>query len=189
MDRDDTGDPDAPPSAEEVAAAEALRMALAPDAPPTGSGVPTPAHDRDARAAADFARAVSLAHSPRPIADAEHRLVLAQAIARGEARRAESRGRRRRNGAVVGFAGALALAAAVALFLRSAPPSAPPLAAAAAIAAPRVSFEPLIPVRSTQPLFREPFARTGGESARIDRIATARARDLRDNRFAAWRVK
>ena len=43
--------------------------------------------------------------------------------------------------------------------------------------------------RSTQELFPERFAPTGGESARIDRIAMARAADLRDNEFAKWGVR
>ncbi len=49
----------------------------------------------------------------------------------------------------------------------------------------------LIPTRSTQSLFdpAKPFARIGGESARLDRIARARAADLRANRFAAWGVR
>ncbi|HEY4116974.1 MAG TPA: hypothetical protein VGM56_03925, partial [Byssovorax sp.] len=47
-----------------------------------------------------------------------------------------------------------------------------------------------IPTRSTDELFgAQPFPRTGGESQRIDRIATARASDLRQNRFAAWGVR
>jgi hypothetical protein len=45
--------------------------------------------------------------------------------------------------------------------------------------------------RSTTDLFdaTTPFPRTGGESARVDRIATARASDLRANRFASWGVR
>jgi hypothetical protein len=43
--------------------------------------------------------------------------------------------------------------------------------------------------RSTQPLFREPFAERGAGSRRIDRIASARASDLRDNRYARWSVQ
>ncbi len=43
--------------------------------------------------------------------------------------------------------------------------------------------------RSTQPLFHEPFAARGGASARVDRIASARAEDLRENRFAQWEVQ
>ena len=45
--------------------------------------------------------------------------------------------------------------------------------------------------RSADALFdaTTPFPRHGEESARIDRIASARAADLRQNRFAAWGVK
>jgi hypothetical protein len=48
-----------------------------------------------------------------------------------------------------------------------------------------------IEARSTQELFdpATPFARKGGESNRIGTIVTARAGDLRSNRFAAWGVE
>ena len=48
-----------------------------------------------------------------------------------------------------------------------------------------------IAARSTSDLFdaTTPFPRTGGESARVDRIASARASDLRANRFASWGVR
>lgn len=46
----------------------------------------------------------------------------------------------------------------------------------------------LVKARSTTPLFDEPF-KTGESSARIDRIAMARASDYRANRFAAWGVR
>jgi len=54
-----------------------------------------------------------------------------------------------------------------------------------------VAQGPLIPARSTTALFdaAEPFPRTGGESKRIDRIAGARAADLRANRFSQWGVR
>jgi hypothetical protein len=42
--------------------------------------------------------------------------------------------------------------------------------------------------RSTAPLFSERFE-TEGTTARMDAIASARSRDLRDNRFASWGVK
>ena len=156
-------DPDAPPSAEELAQAEALRGALADPSRPSAS--------------ADFARAISLAHAPRPLGAEAHRAIVEQGIARGEARRRRARSRWGR--ASMAIAGGVAMAAAIALVLGR--PSAD--------GARRNEAEPLVPVRSTQSLFREPFARTGGESARIDRIASARAADLRDNRFAAWGVK
>jgi len=47
---------------------------------------------------------------------------------------------------------------------------------------------PLAKARSTQPLFDEPF-KAGETSARIDKIAIARASDYRDNRFAKWGVR
>ena len=49
----------------------------------------------------------------------------------------------------------------------------------------------LVRARSADDLFdaTTPFPRHGEESARIDRIASARAADLRRNRFAAWGVK
>jgi hypothetical protein len=48
----------------------------------------------------------------------------------------------------------------------------------------------LIPARSTEALFdpAEKFPVRGGESARVDKIASARAADLRANRFASWGV-
>ena len=168
----DEPDPGAPPTAEEIAAAEALRLAL--DEP------------RQANASADFARAVSLAHAPRSIPAEEHRAIVEQAIERAESRRGarvdRSFARRMAGPAVV--AGGLALAAAIALAIGTTP-----FDRASAPRSSVSSTEPLVPVRSTQPLFREPFARAGGESARIDRIASARSADLRDNRFAAWGVK
>jgi hypothetical protein len=166
MDRDDTLDPDAPATAEEAAEAEALRDALEREAP---------------NAKADLARALSLSNAPRTIAEGDHKGIVEEAILRGEARRARSHQRRGR--ATFAVATGLALAAAVALTLgRMSFDSVALPASATAVA-------PLVPVRSTQPLFREPFARVGGESARIDRIASSRAADLRDNRFAAWGVR
>ncbi len=75
--------------------------------------------------------------------------------------------------------GLAALAASVALFLGR-PPAPRPAATAE-----------LVRARSADDLFdaTTPFPRHGEESARIDRIASARAADLRRNRFAAWGVK
>lgn len=73
--------------------------------------------------------------------------------------------------------GVAALAAGVALFLGRVPQGPPTAAWARA--------------RSADELFdaATPFPRHGQESARIDRIASARAADLRHNRFAAWGVR
>lgn len=171
---DDKLDPDAAlaeldlsePSEEELRAAEELRLAL---------GDPSrESHE------ADLLRAVSLAHAPRPLDDAAQRRLVDAALARGAKRRAASSSR----GAIVrvafGAAAALSLAAGALFVVRSADE-----ASSASIAAP----PPLAQVRSTAPLFHEPFEARGGTSARIDRIAMARASDLRDNQFARWGVR
>lgn len=66
-----------------------------------------------------------------------------------------------------------------------------PEAAATSIAQSASPSAPKIAARSTQEMFdaATPFARSGGESDRVDRIAAARASDLRANRFAAWGVR
>jgi len=155
-------DPDAllPPSEEEVRAAEALRAALED---------PGLAHDD-----AEFARSLALAHAPRELAVDEHRAILERALAPAPASATEPA--RKRGGVVVrvafgAAATAISLAAAFALLVRSPEP--------VALARPH----------STQSLFHEPFSTQGGTSARIDRIATARASDLRDNQFARWGVR
>ena len=90
-----------------------------------------------------------------------------------------------------------ALAAGVALFLGSMAVVDPQTGSSvagrerSAAPAPAVLAKELIRARSTQTLFDPgtPFARRGGESSRVDRIARARAADLRANRFAAWGVE
>ncbi len=79
------------------------------------------------------------------------------------------------------------------------PPGADPAAAPAAEGArPAAAHEgdltavaAYVPSRSTDDLFdpNAQFPKSGGESARIDRIAMARTSDLRQNRFAAWGVR
>jgi hypothetical protein len=70
--------------------------------------------------------------------------------------------------------GGLALAASIVFVVTSAPMHG--------------SEAPLAKARTTQPLFAEPF-KPGETSARIDRIASARASDFRDNRFTKWGVR
>jgi hypothetical protein len=114
----------------------------------------------------DAALARALAAAARPTE-------LARATAERAARRV---GPRRPNVVYVTF-GALALAAAAAFALFVARPDrgAEPSAA-------------LVPSRTTEPLFHEAFA-TGAASERIDRIASARERDARENRYALWGVR
>ncbi len=154
-------DPDAPPSDEERALSERLRDALAD---------PRAKNDD-----ADLARALSLGFEPREIAPDEHRAIVEAALARAVSTRARSNVRR----VVFGMGAALAVAAAAILVIRNQGAPGPVRDTAATMVA----------TRSTQPLFDEPFARAGGASARIDRIAMARASDLRENRFASWGVR
>jgi hypothetical protein len=159
-------DPDSPPSEEEIAQSDALRRALED---------PSIANE-----AADLARAASLAHAPRPIDPSLHRKIVETALVRRPAR----------GGRLIrvsfGVGAALALAAGV-VFVIGSPenerPASAPLASMATVAS---KSTPLIRVRSTQPLFEEPFTAHSSGSARIDRIAMARASDFRENEFARW---
>lgn len=85
---------------------------------------------------------------------------------------------------VFGVATSIAAAAAVLLVLAfpSSKEGAPASQALAAPAAP-----PLVQSRSAEPLFNAKFERTN-TTMRVDRIATLRARELRDNRFRQWGV-
>ncbi|HEY8086269.1 MAG TPA: hypothetical protein VIF09_00440, partial [Polyangiaceae bacterium] len=97
----------------------------------------------------------------------------------GALARHDRKGRRTVIRVSFGASAVLALAAAVLLFVRGdrQPPETVTDAVAVAVS------------RSTQPLFPERFPATGGETSRIDRIAMARATDLRDNEFAKWGVR
>lgn len=79
-----------------------------------------------------------------------------------------------------------AIAAGVALFVGTNP--LPPSSGAASVA---IAAPALARVRSADDLFdaATPFPRRGQETSRIDRIASARTADLRNNRFAAWGVR
>jgi hypothetical protein len=165
---------DAAPSAEEQARAGLLRDALAMTGEP----------DARAPSAARLAHALRAAFAPAAIDDAEHRAMVDAALAKMPAAQTAASGGaavvslRPRNNVVrlaFGFvAGGLALAASVVFVVTSAPM--------------RATEAPLARARTTQPLFSEPF-KPGETSARIDRIASARASDFRDNRFARWGVR
>jgi hypothetical protein len=117
---------------------------------------------------------MSSAWSPRDLSAEAHRSLVEKALVGRDARR-------RRNRVIrvsFGASAVLALAAAILLYVRS--DSQPP--GTVHVAAMAVS-------RSTQALFRDRFASSGGESSRIDRIAMARGADLRDNEFAKWGVR
>ena len=222
VDRDDD-DPDAPASAEEIAASQRLRDALAGHA---GGGATDPEivlalalkaawdpgalSEDESRAVLDvtptaeeqeyalalrealaverapreadqatihLAHALRMAHAPRAIDPAEHRRLVDAALATMPAAKKNDVPATRRDNVVrIAFgalAGGLALAASIVLVVTSAPSH---------------GEAPLAKARTTQPLFSEPF-KAGETSARIDRIASARALDFRDNRFRKWGVR
>ena len=74
------------------------------------------------------------------------------------------------------------MAAAVALVIRGAAPDGGMASQATAErGAPALAFS-----RSAADLFPEGIPRSGGTTDRVDRIALARAQDLRQNQFARW---
>jgi hypothetical protein len=155
---------DAEPSEQEARAAAELRDALSN---------PSLANED-----AELLRALALAETPRPLGADEHRAILERALSRAQAAPTREVRRRTRTGRVIQVAfgavtATLAIAASVVFLVEPKGEPAPALAR----------------VRSTQPLFVEPFARVGGESSRVDRIALARASDFRDNEFSRWGVR
>jgi hypothetical protein len=117
---------------------------------------------------AALARALRAATSPEPLAAEQARRLAASATPR------------RPNVVYVTF-GAVALAAAAAFALLIVRPGSLPGGAGASQTA-------LARSRTTQDLFHERFE-PGQASARIDRIASARARDWRENQYALWGVR
>lgn len=91
---------------------------------------------------------------------------------------------RRLYAAVGAVAGLAALAASVLLFVVPAEKRSP----SSATLASSPDLPELSVARSTQDLFTEKFE-TGETSARVDRIAEVRARELRSNRYALWGVR
>lgn len=160
-------DPLAPPSAEELAASQRLRHALESDA----------AHE-------DAALLIGLRSAVEPVSGGDARAAVEKALSTEKSRHRKveaPKGRGRGNLVYAAFgaaSAALAVAAMLVLFMGTAHESAVPPAAAADYAKPR----------STTPLFSEPFA-TRDTTARVDLIASARARDLRGNRYASWGVR
>jgi hypothetical protein len=166
-DKPEVLDPEAPPSDEEVAEANRLRDALA-----SGAG---------GDESAELARALSAAWSPRDLSPADHRALVARSLAHARRRRRVLASR-----ASFGAGALIALAAGALVVLRGAlgPPQSAPVGQVA-----QVGSTALISSRSTQSLFAEPFAGAGGQTSRVDRIAMARAADLRENEFARWGIR
>ncbi|WP_434046868.1 MULTISPECIES: hypothetical protein [Sorangium] len=194
------GDEGAPPTRAERRAAERLREALEPRAEGApgradgagGEGSRGPSDARDALA--ELAVALRAAWRPAQLPELRSRALVEGALRAAPAPRA----RRIAPVTMAALSTLAAVAAAVALMfgeirqerapVAHAPGARAPAAEAAAAAA---SLPPLIEARSTAALFdpAAPFPREGGHTERIDRIASARASDLRQNRYAAWGVR
>jgi hypothetical protein len=183
------GDVDAAPTKIERERAEILRGELDAENAKARRGAKAEGQSDEAA----LAGALRAAWAPRPIDPLKNEALIAQAMRKG-APAQKPRGR------VISFTmvslGAMAaVAAGVLLFagqMGNLEGGASSKTAAAPPAAPMTSAQAsFIPARSAADLFdaATPFPRTGGESARIDRIASARAADLRANRFAAWGVR
>jgi phosphoribosylcarboxyaminoimidazole (NCAIR) mutase len=158
----DDEDLDPPPSEEELRAAESLRVSLEP-------GQVHAAESPDA----ELAEAVRSAARPSRLSAEKNRRIVDRSLA------AKPKGR------VIyvvfgGVASLAAMAASFALVMRQTAP----MSSAALESAPAMAVS-----RSTAQLFPEGIPVTGGTSDRIDRIAYARAQDLRENRFARWGVR
>lgn len=144
---------------------------------PTAEELALAAELRDELEADPMLQALVAAWRPKEIDPIEHRRIVAKVLPPA----ARSSGRVVR--VTFGFvAGAIAIAASVVVWMNG--PARAPTAEA-----------PLARARSTQPLFASYEGFKSGEqsaanaSARIDRIAMARAGDYRDNRFAKWGVR
>lgn len=177
------GDADAAPTKAERAMADRLAAELSAQG-----------GDRSAPQSEEGELSVALraAWAPRPIDPQKNEAMIAQAMRRAEPARPKPR--RALVFTMVSLASAAAMAAGIALIIGrmiqvgGVPARGAAEAPGSSIAAAQASF---IRARSASELFdaATPFPRSGGESARIDRIASARAADLRANRFAAWGVQ
>lgn len=172
-----SGPHEAPAAPEERAAADELHAALAlrdgGRKPASGADVSSGEQTRGI----DLAVALRAAWRPTPLDPLRNELLIAGGLRRLK--------RRSPVFTVATIAVTItALAAGLALIVR-------PEGTAPGGSSTQVAHAPLIPARSTTALFdaAEPFPRTGGESKRIDRIAGARAADLRANRFSKWGVR
>jgi hypothetical protein len=166
-------DPMAPPTAEEIVESERLRRALDGEI-----DHPDLALARALRAAVHPADPPAGRVLPAPPAAAAPGANVVP-FQRDRAPRT-----RRVYAAVGAVAGLAALAASALLFVVPAEKrSAPGATLASAPDLPELSV-----ARSTQELFTEKFE-TGETSARVDRIAEVRARELRSNRYALWGVR
>jgi len=171
--------PEDPPTEEELREAAAFAEHL--EAPEARGKVTFAAQDDELVALANQIRALSPAVAPpRDATDA----AVGRAVARAVASKHESADARPRatsgasviafpRGRTVATIGSLVALAASAFFIGRAQTASETASSSVPV---------LVQSRSTQPLFAEPFSHTPA-SSRIDRIARARANDLRENGF------
>ncbi len=166
-------------TAEEIALAAELRDALSfEELRPSNGSVPRAPEAKTTSTDGDFALALRAAWSPSAIDEAAHRTIVDRALGLSGPRNVvslDTATKNRTRVVIVTSTSILALAASVIVWITTGPSG-------------HGQEAPLARVRSTQPLFDEPF-RSGETSARIDKIALARASDYRDNRFAKWGVR
>jgi hypothetical protein len=162
-------DPLAPPSEEELIESARLRDALEQGTP-----------DADAALLRALGAPFAAPATPAPDAAVVERAL--RALAPQPEQPTQGVPPARRSNVVYAVFGAgsaiLAAAAAAVLFVGTMRSGAPAPEQTTAYAEPR----------STAPLFTDRFE-TGDTTARMDLIASARSRDLRDNRYAAWGVR
>ncbi len=163
-------DPLAPPTEEEVAESVRLRDALE-----TGSE----------HAGADLARALTAALAPQPLDQDTSKRLARRATASEERAAAEPE---RGNVVYVAFGAAAAVAALAAAVMLVIQPAGRGLEPAAQATMSEAVPTQIALSRSTSTLFDAKFE-VGRTSSRIDRIAEARARDLRKNRYTSWGVR
>ena len=132
------------------------------------------------RELAELATSLRAANAPSDLSDREHEAILSRALSKtnGASTKKAGGGGGRVIRVSFGAAGALALAAAIFLLVTRPKPQADGDGEVAQI----------VRSRSTAPLFSQPF-KPGDASARIDRIAMARERDFRENRFTSRRTR
>ena len=161
-------DPLAPPTEEELVESARLRDALAQGSP----------HED-----VDVLAALRAPFAPAPNDADQHARDRALDAALGSAASSSQAvtGRGKLIYAAFGATGAVLAAAAAALLLVTATRSEAPQSALSE------PTQALVKPRSTAPLFVDRF--DNDTTARMDLIASARSRDLRDNRYASWGVR
>jgi hypothetical protein len=157
-------DPLAPASEEEIAESERLRRAL--DGEAEHPDLP-------------LVRALRAAAQPKKLDELAAERAVKKALGKGSPAR-------RGNVLFVSFGAAAtaiaALAAAWFVALR-------PALDTAGSGNVRAAIHDLALSRSTAAMFQDPFVTTTTTTERVDKIALARARDLRSNRYAQWGVR